>query len=43
MCKSTKKERNEWRARIDLMDDNFVGNGREIGLMVGKDGDKGAE
>ena len=41
--KSTKKERVEWRAKIDLMDANLVGDEREIYLMAGKDGDEGAE
>ena len=41
--KSTKKERDEWRAKIDLMDANLVGDDREIDLMAGKDGDKGAQ
>ena len=41
--KSTKKERDEWRAKIDLMDANLVGNDREIYLMAGKDGDEGEE
>ena len=41
--KSTKKERDDWRAIIDLMYANLVGDDREIYLMTGKDGDKGAE
>ena len=45
--KSTKKERDEWRAKIDLMDASLVGDNVEIYLVdtsnVGKDGDEGAE
>ena len=41
--KSNKKERDEWRAKIDFMDASLVGNDGEIDLMVGKDRDKGAE
>ena len=41
--KSTKKERDEWRAKIDLMDANLVGDDREIDLMAGKYGDEGAQ
>ena len=45
--KSTKKERDEWRAKINLMDASLVGDNREIDLMdtsnAGRDGDKGSE
>ena len=45
--KSTKKESDEWREKIDLMDASLVGDNREIDLMdtsnTGKDGDKGEE
>ena len=45
--KSTKNERDEWRAKIYLMDAGLVGKNREIDLMdtsnVGEDGDEGAE
>ena len=45
--KSTKKERDEWRTKIDLMDANLVGDDGEIDLMdtsnAGEDGDEGAE
>ena len=43
LAKSTKKERDEWRAKIDLMDANLVGGDREIDLMADKDRDEGAE
>ena len=41
--KSTKMEWDEWRAKIDLMDANLVGNNREKYLMAGKDRDEGSE
>ena len=45
--KSTKKERDVWKAKIDLMDESLVGDDSEIDLMdtknTGKDRDKGAE
>ena len=41
--KSTEKERDEQRAKIDLMDTNLVGDDREIDLTAGKDGDEGTE
>ena len=45
--KSTKKERDEWRAKIDLMDVRLVGDDGEIDLVdtsnVGEDGDEGSE
>ena len=45
--KSTKKERGEWRAKIDLMDAILVGNDGEIDLMdtinAGEDRYKGEE
>ena len=44
--KSTKKERDEWRAKISLMDASLVGDDGEIYLMdtrnVGEDGDEEA-
>ena len=47
LVKSTKKERDEWREKINLMDASLVGDNREIDLMntsnVGEDGDEGAE
>ena len=45
--KSTKKERGEWREKINLMDAILVGDDGEIDLMdtsnTGEDGDEGAE
>ena len=45
--KSTKKERGEWRAKINLMDAILVGDDGEIDLMdtsnADEDGDEGAE
>ena len=45
--KITKKERDEWRAKIDLMEESLVGNDGKIYLMetsnTGKDRDEGAE
>ena len=45
--KSTEKERDERRAKTDLMDANLVGDDGEINLMdtrnMGEDGDEGAE
>ena len=45
--KNTNKERDEWRAKIYLMDASLVGDDGEIYLMdtsnAGEDGDKGEE
>ena len=45
--KSTKKERDEWRVKIDLIDASLVGNNREIDLKdrsnAGEDGHEGSE
>ena len=45
--KSTKKERGEWKEKIDLMDASLVRDDGEIYLMdtrnAGEDGDKGEE
>ena len=39
--KRNKKERGEWRAKIDLMDANLVADDRDIYLKAGKYGDDG--
>ena len=39
--KRNKKERGEWRAKIDLMDANLVADDKDIYLKAGKDGDDG--